>query len=451
MKNIRIWTETEKRCEAIWLNQLLTLCGYQTWKTIIDEKTYHYACDNRFHYLDILLLGNRSTTDYLWLVNRNKFPKIVVSGPVQKVNLLRNNFNILGASEMLNTDSRGSLEKLMLLVSDFVAKNTIERATLLKLTRYFVQRENDLSGAMYTITEMFCSRRINYLPYDNYGVLIYAIKDVEKWLQNYLENVELDLTYPELFAITYLKNLINEGYIKARRSGGYDTTELFRNANYLLHEEPDADAVLYLKLLILHNSINFSERPEDILEIIQKVSAPEYVGKAAGEVGDIYREEQRRISKYDLTDYYELLDERDAENYRSLYRYGLVLENMGAADMELYLQANEKYTMVIILIININLEDRTPQEFEYLYKAIYGKIKTKIIIDKYTGNFTSGKKEKYKKKINELVKGCEKFRSLGFWNIVYGNTDDYGNMIKLMTEKMEKMKGMANYLLKAEL
>lgn len=450
MKNIRIWAETEKRCEALWLEQLLTICGYQAWKETISIHTTFHCPDARFHYVDVFLLGGNPLDDYWQFAKRNRFQGMVVSGPITKVNLLKNNFNVLGACGILETDDSESLEELMSVLSVLISRNFLERSTLLRMTRLFAEKENFLSRAMYTITEMFCSRRINYLQYENHDILISAVKDVEKWIRSYIVNTELDLTYQELFAITYLKNLINEGYIKARISGGYDVTELFQNANYLLHEEPQADAVLYLKLLILHNSINYLERPEDILKMICEVSAPEYIGKAVGEVIDIYREVPERTSRFDIRTYYKLINERDVENYRTIYRSGLVLEAMGIADSNFYMEADKKYERVILMLESIELVDRTPQEYEYLYKAICGDIRTRILFDKYRGNFTRERKQIYFKRLNKLIADCMNFQLLKFWNKIYGASKKRQDIIKLMSEKMQKVQNLASNLIKTD-
>lgn len=450
LKNIRIWVEMEKRCEGTWLCQLLTLCGYQAWKGILGDgiEAPQHTAQNQFSYLDILLLTDRdTTTDYLNFAAINGLDRIIVSGPVGKVGFLRNNFDVLGSCETLDTDIPESLETLMRFVGVLTSKNMTERSTVLTLTHFFTDKGNLLSKAIYTVTEMFCSRRINYSAYDNYPVLIRAVSQIETWLENYIENTELELAYQEMFALTYLQNLINEGYIKARRNGGYDTNKLLNDANYLLNSETDVDAVHYLKLQILHNSVDFLERPEDILEKIAEVSAPEYLDRAAGEVGDIYREEPERVSKSLLSEYYEMINEKDVENYRSLYRMGLVFETTGMSNADYYIKAEKKYKQVINLISTIDPEDRTPQEFEYLCKAVYGNIKTRIEIDKLTDNLTTERRTIYQNQLSQLIRHCQKFETLKFWRKIYGGIGDDDSIIALMSEKMQKVQGLAYSLL----
>ena len=331
MKDIRIWAENAKRCEAVWLGYLLTLCGCQVWKGQLEEDCQGgKEIDNHQQYVNIIL---------------------------------RDNLHAFGTCKALDINHTESLLDLMDDLCKLIAKNPFERSAILRITSLFINHDNLLSRCIYTIEELFCSRRINYTEYQNFDVLIHSVSQVETWLNEFIRKLGKELTYSEMFTILYLQNLINEGYIKARRRGGYDTSLILQNANYLLNHEVETDAVHFLKLQILHNSINFSERPDDILKTIMQQSKPEYMSKALCEVGDIYREKTGKTGDYEVADYYEEADTEDVDSYRGIYRAGLVYEEKGNINFKWYERAEEKYEQVIQLIEKIDLTYRTPQEY----------------------------------------------------------------------------------------
>ena len=294
MRDIRIWCEDNKRCEAVWLSHLLTLCGYQVWIGRLSEADRKYkrmADQNR--YVDILLFKfiDRRICDYF--IDYDTGRGIWVCGLAKsEIKVFLQDPFVWGVSKQLDTRRPESLKSLMSILSGTITANSNEKAAILRLTDLFIERNNELSKCIYTIQETFCSRKIDYTRYRNVGILFDAISDVEKWLDNYIEKLVDKLTYVEMFAIIYLQNLINEGYIKARKTGGYDAKVMLRNANYLLRSEIETAAVHFLKLQILHNCISFSERPDDILNVIVRQSRSEYISRAYCEMGDIYREEK---------------------------------------------------------------------------------------------------------------------------------------------------------------
>ena len=446
MRDIRIWSEDNKRCEAVWINHLLTLCGCQVWLGRLSEAEQKYEKTDQ--YVDILLFTDIKSGFCDIFINQNAGSGIWVCGRAKTgiEDYLRGPF-IWGVCEEIKIERPESLKELIRILSGTIAENQKEKAAILNLADLFTVQNNMLSRCIYTIQEMFCSRRIDYSKYQNVGILFKAITDTEEWLQTYLERLKDKLSYVEMFAIIYLQNLINEGYVKARSTGGYDAMVMLRNANYLLRSEKETAAVWFLKLQILHNCISFIERPDDILNLIKAWSKPEYISRAFCEVGDIYREEKYKSSDLEVVDYYENADDHDIENYRGLYRAGLVYEEKGDLNFTWYQNARKKYEMVKRLISDINIADRTPQEFEYFYKARYGRIKMSIRFDCSNGSMTYEKEESYCKELKDLISECKKFEDVGFLKKLYGEGDTLTTIKNLMNEKMEKVQNWSNDLI----
>lgn len=399
-------------------------------------------------YLDILLFDYGDSEKYAHFLSRYTGGLVWLSGRIESTLVMQSNPYVLGVCGSLEVNSTQSIVTLMDELSKVIARSKNDQLAILRLTNLFVNRNNTLCKCMYVIKEMFCSRRINYSEYENVEVLIRSVNETEAWLEDYIKecNNVLSLSYVEMFTIVFLQNLIDEGYIKARRRGGYDTSLMFRNANYILNSVPRADAVHLLKLQILHNSVNFNERPDEILRIISEQSAPEYISRAFCEVGDIYREDKSKIADRRVTEYYEEADQDDIDTYRSLYRAGLVYEEEGKTNFICYEMARKKYDQVIGLIERIDLLYRTPQEFEYFYKACYGKIKMSIEIDREKGTLTQERKDYYQDKLQLICEDCVKFQQILFFHYMY--KDDLKEIESLMEEKMKKVENWAKNLMK---
>ena len=448
MKNFRIWSEDDKRCEAIWLSYLLTICGCLVWKGRIEAEFPQSFFSGKGHeYINVIICSERSTRRKEYSLWRTSLNNVIFCGAVHENELLNCNFNIYEICNPLNIDCPETIISLMGILSKIIAKDTIERESIMRLTKLFVGRENVLTKSIYTITEMFCSRRINYAEYQNADILIRAVSEVERWIQELANNVDDVLTCAEMFAFVYLKNLVDEGYIKARKRGGYDTSIMFRNANFLLDNYREMEAVHLLKLQILHNSINFSEKPDDILRTIENEIPHLYVGKAYNEIGDIYREETNRISELSVVEYYEKINPKDLENYMGIYKASLVCDVKGNVDFKWYAKAREKYNCVTELIEKVNPIYRTPQEYEYFYKAQYGSIKMSIILDKGLNCLTDERKKFYCESLNFLKNECSNHEQIMILTKLY-DEQEWGQKINLlMGEKIDKIQNWINDLI----
>ena len=452
MKCFRIWSEDKKRCEAIWANYLLTILGCLSWKgRIEDEYVWPFLERKEFECIDIILCDEKCKRRFVHSLGVSSLSNVVICGVLDASELANYNYKVCGVCESLDISRPETIISLMDILSKIIAKDSIERESIMRLTKLFVSRENVLTKSIYTITEMFCSRRINYAEYQNSEILIRAVSEVESWIQELATIVGDVLTCAEMFAFIYLKNLIDEGYIKARTRGGYDTSIMFRNANFLLDNYREMEAVHFLKLQILHNSINFGERPDDILREMEREISPIYMSKAYSEVGDIYREENNRTSELPVIEYYEKMNMEDLENYQGIYRTGLVCEVKGSENFRWYIKALEKYNCVIRLIEKVDLVYRTPQEYEYFYKAQYGSIKMSIILDKGINCLTDERKKFYYENLNFLKNECVNYERMTTLVKLYGEQGWKQEISLLMGEKMNKVKKWIDDLIKEEL
>lgn len=134
-----------------------------------------------------------------------------------------------------------------------------------------------------------------------------AITQVEEWYHKYAPSsyYYMPMSYSETFALTYIQNMIDDAYVKARVTGGFEVRVILGNVNYLLKCDSTSDAALFLKLRILRNCINYPESPDEILSEIVTRSAVEYRGRAYCEMGDISRENPNKVFELTAEKYFE--------------------------------------------------------------------------------------------------------------------------------------------------
>lgn len=444
MKNFRIFLEDNKKCEAIWLEYLLVLCGGQVWKgkLSLDNLILH-GNTSRHRYIDILLFSDIDWRFCSAIADHNMTGSYFVSGKRNGADMPPGVYT-WGFCRELDINNPKTLLELIDYIFTVITEEQQEREAIIRLAENYVSDHNLLMKSIYVITELFCSRRLNYTRYKGIDTLIYAINNVQKWYDKYLNVLGERLAFIEMFTLTWLQNLINEGYIKARQNKGYDRDILLKNANYLKKLKPEMPAVLFLKLQILHNCINCDERLEDIMNQILEKSAPEYVGRAYCEMGDLLRDNEDRDYKHTADEYYGKLDEKDFECYRGVYKLGLLYEDMGERDGKWYRHAEERYDLVLRLIEPIDVMNRTPQEFEYYCKAVYAKIKMQLLQDEIGGTLSKDKKTYYGEELKKLISDCDKFRKGVFINKLYNDQEEDGitrkNVISLMSEKINLIK-----------
>ena len=103
------------------------------------------------------------------------------------------------------------------------------------------------------------------------------------------------------------------------------------------------------------------------------------------------------------------------------------------------------YNCVIKLIEKINIIYRTPQEFEYFYKAQYGSIKMSIILDKDC--LTDERKQIYYEKLNILRNEIVNYDRVLSFEKLYGRNGWTQDIYSLMSEKMSKIQNWITELI----
>lgn len=441
--NVRIWAKADKKSEAAWLGFLLTLTGCQVWKgNLSSNPSVFQARTIKYQYIDILLF---ETID--WLV----CGKIADTNPTGAVFVCGNEeiyppmsaYAWRRCSE-LQIDRPDTLRELIQNLYPLLMYEDNEQDAILHLTDMYVLERNKLARAIYSVTELFCSRKIDYRKYDNRAILIAAVQFIEKWSRKYVETLARNsrLAYVEVFALTYLQNLVNEGCIKAGMDKVFVDEMIFSNTNYLMKFQRKDDAVLSLKLKLAHNSDRPLDEPMQLLDMIIENSSPEYINQAFCEMAEMYREnpglQERAIQLLERIDY------NDTENYQGLYKLGLLYEEKGEIDFSWYQRAEQEYRQVMRLLGPVKRRYRTPQEFEYYYKAKYRKIKMQYHLNKLDG-------QSCQSELKSLIEACTEdwkglFLNKFFAGDAYDDILSYTNISLLMEEKMSHVKRWAKNL-----
>ena len=440
MRDIRIWTVETKRCEAVWLGNLLTLCGCQVWKGNLCKDSLEIMCEKNgkgFQYLDILLFDIIDADFCNTLAAMYSGGDIWISGEGDYW------FQAFwrGVSDKLEMNDSTTIIELMRGLCSFIAEDMSETEGILKLTSEYVASDNALARNIYTINELFCSRHIDYSQYRSYGVLRGTISQVENWYQSQAASAYRGLTFNETFAFTYVQNMINDAYVKARVSGGFDVRIVLRNANYLLKCNPSSAAVQFLKLRILRNCIHYPESPDEVLMWISDRSADEYRGRAYCEMGDIARENPNAVFNHTAVEYFERADDGNLEEYCGLYKLGYIFEQRGGQDPAWLELAIEMYSKVMDYIEQIMRDEyyRTPQEFEYFYKAWFGLIKVRTERDNMLNHMSDARRGQYEQELKMLSEKIMNYHQLYFWNKFYGAGKKYNDALSVMGDKMRNI------------
>lgn len=447
MENIRIWSKETKRSEAAWLGYLLTLCGWQVWKERVVEDSLSKMCDDEgYQYVDILLFDYVDIGFCEKMALMHPGGMFCVSGDGWQQVKMRwwercPQLVMADVSTLLNLTDK---------LCNFMTRDADEHEGVLRLASAYVAEENSLVRSMYTIHELFCSRRVDYREYENKGLLMDAINQMEGWYRGYAVSVHKKVAFSEEFALTYIQNMIDDAYVKAHVRGGFDVSIIFRNANYLLKRNSGYTAVWFLKLQILRNCINYTEWPDEVLKQFVSRSAPEYRGRAYCEIGDISRENPNKIFKLSPEEYFEKVDDGNPEGYCGLYKLGFLYGKRGIEAFPGADEAEDKYAKVIGYISRIAPEYRTPQEFEYYYKASYGRLKLQIEKDRAYGRLSAGKMLYYEEKLDDLIMGIQDFDQLLFWSEFYRTGVERERALSFMREKMGRIKELMERLLKNE-
>lgn len=438
MRDIRIWSVPTKRCEAVWLGNLLTLCGCQVWKGNLSKSSLEDISKyTGSQYMDILLF-ERIEAEFISVLSRLYLgARVWISGEGDDWSRSLG----WGMSRQLDLFDKTSIVDLMGGLCSHIVEDTSEIEGISIIVSEYVSLGHALARNIYTINELFCSRHIDYSQYASYGVLRDAISQVEKWYQDHTKTVSKVITFCETFAITYIQNMINDAYVKARVPGGFDVRIVLSNANYLLKCDPSSDATQFLKLRIFRNCIHYKESPDELLTWISHRSAYEYKGRAFCEMGDIVRENPNAIFSAPAEEYFEQADDGNWEEYCGLYKLGFTYEQKGEQNPEWFERARKMYSKVMDYIEQVSPDEcyRTPQEFEYFYKAYYGYIKVRIERDRMLGNITDALRKRYQQELKELSERIMGYQQLCFWNKFYGTGKESDEALSVMGEKVRNI------------
>lgn len=443
MKNIRIWTRETKRSEGVWLEYLLTLCGCRVWKGFLSEEYYNNTRKDIsavYQYIDIFLFEEIESRFCDRIAEFYSERKIWISG---SGSYFLPSF-WWEMSDELKLEEPTTIVEMMRELSKYIAEEQYEIERIQRITDAYINNDNALAKSMYTVNELFCSRRINYSLYENKNVLLETIALLETWHHEYgMSSYRLGkMAFSEMFALTYIQNMINDAYIKARVPGGFDVRVVLSNVDYLLKCDPDCDSALLLKLRIMRNCIDYPENPEKLLKKIVVNTAPPYLDKGYCEMGDIIRENADKVFYHTPADYFERARRVNPNAYTGVYKLGYIFERKGRRDAVWYERAAEMYREVIESIrLCPEFVNWTPHEFEYYYKAAYGALKVKIELNKIYNN--KAKWEMYDNEKEKLNMEIMNYKKLRFWHKFYGDKAEYKNALAVMKEKMQ---GIRRYL-----
>lgn len=241
--------------------------------------------------------------------------------------------------------------------------------SITNLINIFTENNNRLYLAIVTIRDLFYSRLKTYNDY-NKKLLTDSMSVVDEQMRKLAAGMYDRLTNYDLFAVTYMQNLINDGYIVARTHGGWDTLKLWHDAGYLVNCNYNYGEAYKLRLRIMHNQINLEQLPDELFNEMKDDVQPEYLDEAQILIGDIYREYGCMSNGYAiriprrLEEYYENIDFSKESNYSGIFKLGLIY----GKDKD-YKQAKECFEQVKHLLKAIDKNERTIREQEILYKA----------------------------------------------------------------------------------
>lgn len=365
MQNIRIWYTKGMREQALWLNDFLKFIGVNSVINKLDapNNVIESRKNEVGRYLDIIF----NTGEQRNFIN---FANTIIVG--ERDNLYSNIPNEYYAYgiRLDFKDIRGfsKLVKMIIGTTENERDSKIDDS-LTDLIGIFTENDNRLYLAIVTIQDLFYSRLKTYNTY-NKELLLDSINVIDEQLRKLAASMYDRLTNYDIFAVTYMQNLINDGHIVARTRGGWDTLKLWHDAGYLVNCNYNYGEAYKLKFRIMHNQINLEQLPDELFNEMKDDVQPEYLDEARILMGDIYREYGYTSNGYviriprKLEEYYEDIDFSKESNYSGIFKLGLIY----GKDKD-YKQAKKCFEQVKHLLKAIDKNERTIREQEILYKA----------------------------------------------------------------------------------
>lgn len=374
MQNIRIWYTKGMRDQALWLNDFLKFIGVNSVINKLDASNNVVPSrkDETGRYLDIVF----NTGEQRNFIN---FANTIIVGERDNLySYIRNDYYAYDIK--LNfRDTRGfsKLVKMIIRTTENEHDSKIDES-LTDLINIFTENDNRLYLAIVTIQDIFYSRLKTYNTY-NKKLLTDSIDVIDEQLRKLAASMYDRLTNYDMFAVTYMQNLINDGHIVARTCGGWDTLKLWHDAGYLVNCNYNYGEAYKLKLRIMHNQINLEQLPDELFNEMKSDVQPEYLDEARILMGDVYRDYECMSNGYviriprRLEEYYEDIDFSKESNYSGMFKLGLIYTKD-----ENYKQAKEMFEKVKSLLKTIDKTERTIREQEMLYKAYVESLRIDI-------------------------------------------------------------------------
>ena len=365
MQNIRIWYTKGMRDQALWINDFLKFIGVNSVVDKLDSPNNIVSSrkDEVGRYLDIIF----NTGEQRNFIN---FANTIVIGKMNNLYSYAQN-DYYAYDVKLNFRDNSGFSKLVNLIIRATENEYDSKISdsITDLINIFTENDNRLYLAIVTIRDLFYSRLKTYNDY-NKNLLTDSINVIDEQMRKLAAGMYDRLTNYDMFAVTYMQNLINDGYIVARTHGGWDTLKLWHDAGYLVNCNYNYGEAYKLKLRIMHNQINLEQSPDELFDEMKSDVQPEYLDEARILMGDIYREYNCMSNGYviripkRLEEYYGDIDFGKESNYSGMFKLGLIY----AKDKN-YKQAKEMFEKVRSLLKTIDKNERTIREQEILYKA----------------------------------------------------------------------------------
>lgn len=365
MQNIRIWYTKGMRDQALWINDFLKFIGVNSVVDKLDSPNNIVPSrkDEVGRYLDIIF----NTGEQRNFIN---FASTIVIGKMNNLYSYAQN-DYYAYDVKLNFRDNSEFSKLVNLIIRTTENEYDSRISdsITDLINIFTENNNRLYLAIVTIQDLFYSRLKTYNDY-NKKLLTDSMSVVDEQMRKLAAGMYDRLTNYDLFAVTYMQNLINDGYIVARTHGGWDTLKLWHDAGYLVNCNYNYGEAYKLRLRIMHNQINLEQLPDELFNEMKDDVQPEYLDEARILMGDIYREYGCMSNGYTiriprrLEEYYEDIDFSKESNYSGIFKLGLIY----GKDKD-YKQAKKCFEQVKHLLKAIDKNERTIREQEILYKA----------------------------------------------------------------------------------
>jgi hypothetical protein len=375
LKNVRIWSADEKRCEAIWFKYFLTLCGCQVFNVGIKQIE---KLIEREQYIDIVLFSKIDDKVCKNLKGTQNAVQ-VISGNLSEEKNFYKLFEYIDEVDIYNSTS---LKHVVRLLSGYIADSQEETDSILDLFEWFTQNNSEMAKRLYIVNELFYSKKINYKLYKNYDLLEESTTYIKKKLEDYVSfsqsRMDRGTTWFDRFAATYLKNVLNSCYIKIRSAKRYDVEEVFNEAVALYNEKQDSLSAKILQLLIASNGGIEDEKRDRITDHLKVFEDPEFSGRVYGIAGDIFYDGRSKEDRQRALRAYRNINYVDSECFVWWYKLATLYEEFNMNHNQSTNLAIELYMKTLERLDTIGNDYTTPTEIEIYCKSYYKQLQLQL-------------------------------------------------------------------------